>query len=148
MDAREFFMTFRMLSTFLVVTIPAVTSAADPAAGTEKDGVAFFESKVRPVLVKNCYECHSAASGTSEGDLRVDTRDAIRTGGSRGPAVVPGDPKASWLLTAASHAEPDLKMPPKKERLPDDVLADLKHWIEIGAPDPRDGETASVPGKG
>jgi hypothetical protein len=99
---------------------------------------AFFEAKIRPVLVQHCYRCHSAASGKAEGELRVDSRAALRKGGSRGPAVVPGDPKASWLLVAAAHSDPDLKMPPKDERLKDAVLADLKAWIDRGAPDPRD----------
>ena len=42
----------------------------------------------------------------AESGLRVDSRDAIRAGGDRGPAVVPGDPQASWLITAVSHADP------------------------------------------
>src|SRR5690606_28681618 len=76
-------------------------------------------------------------------DLRVDTRAAIRAGGERGPAVVPGDVASSLLLAAITHADPDLKMPPKTPRLPDAVIADVKRWIEMGAPDPRDGEAAA-----
>src|SRR4051812_16793236 len=96
-----------------------VATAAD-----EAKALAFFESRIRPVLVENCYRCHSTASGKSAGGLRLDTRKAIRAGGDRGPAVVPGDPKASLLLTAVSHSDPELKMPPKKPRLPDAVLKD------------------------
>jgi len=108
--------------------------------------LAFFETKVRPVLVKHCYSCHSAEA--AKGGLRLDSRKAIRAGGDRGPAVVPGDPDASWLLKAVSHAHAKLKMPPKKERLPDTVLADLKTWIAMGAPDPRDEPTVKQPGPG
>jgi len=100
----------------------------------------FFEAKIRPVLVKQCYDCHSVESGTAEGGLRVDDRAAIRTGGGRGPAVVPGRPAASLLLTAITHSDTDLKMPPKSPRLSNDVIADFKKWIERGAPDPREGE--------
>src|SRR4029453_9183257 len=84
--------------------------------------------------------CHSTSAGKSESGLLLDTRDKTRAGGDRGPAVVPHDPKASILLTAISHADPDLKMPPKKDRLPESVIADLRSWIEMGAPDPRIGE--------
>lgn len=120
--------------TLLPMLGPVCVSAQEP---DELAGMAFFEAKIRPVLVEQCYECHSAQSGASEGELRLDTREAIRKGGDRGPAVVPGDPKASWLLTAMSHSDSDLQMPPKRERLPAAVLNDIKRWIEMGAPDPR-----------
>ena len=46
----------------------------------------FFEAKIRPVLVKHCYACHSADAKEIQGDLRLDTRDGIRKGGdSRRP---------------------------------------------------------------
>ena len=117
---------------------------AEEATQTEDGaGLALFESKIRPILVKNCYKCHSAKSRKTEGGLAVDSRQGIRTGGDRGPAVVPGDHKRSLLLTAISHSDPDLQMPPKKERLPATVIADIQRWIQMGAPDPRD-TTASV----
>src|SRR5687767_13844641 len=108
-----------------------------PVASRADDGIAFFESKIRPLLVQHCYECHSAAAGKSEGGLRLDTREALRAGGDRGPAIIPNDSANSILLTAVSHGDPDLKMPPKKDRLPASALADIRTWIEKGAPDPR-----------
>ncbi|HVJ87287.1 MAG TPA: PSD1 and planctomycete cytochrome C domain-containing protein, partial [Caulifigura sp.] len=128
---------------FIAPWAVGVTAADDKPAPQDPAGVAFFESKIRPVLVKSCYSCHSLESGKTEGELRVDSRDALRKGGDRGPGVVPGDPEASWLLIAASHSDPDLKMPPKAERLSDAVLADLKQWITMGAPDPRDSAAPS-----
>ncbi|MCA9159607.1 MAG: DUF1549 domain-containing protein, partial [Planctomycetales bacterium] len=100
-------------------------------------GVAFFEAKVRPILVERCYDCHSAESGSAEGELLVDSRMAIRQGGERGPAVVPHHPEASLLLSAVMHSHDDLKMPPKEAPLSAEVIADLRKWIEMGAPDPR-----------
>jgi hypothetical protein len=113
-----------------------VLFAADASrvAGAEpSDSVAFFESRIRPVLVKHCYECHSAESGKSKGGLLLDTRENIRAGGDTGPAVVPGDPKKSLLLTAISHTDPDLEMPPKQPQLPKAVIADFEAWIKMGA---------------
>ncbi len=102
------------------------------------DDVAFFESKIRPVLVEHCYECHSAESGKSKGGLMLDTKNNIRLGGDTGPAVAPGDPAKSLLLTAMQHSDPDLEMPPKKPKLPDSVIADFATWIKSGAADPRE----------
>src|SRR5215207_5768593 len=106
----------------LLITVLAALAADDAK------GLAFFEAKVRPVLVENCYQCHSARAGKSAGGLRLDTRKGIRAGGDRGPAVVPGDPRASLLLTAIAHTDPDLKMPPRKPRLPDAVVNDIRAW--------------------
>ncbi len=111
------------------------------------DELQFFESKIRPVLAAHCYECHSGESGKSKGGLLLDTREGIRAGGDRGPAVVPGNPAKSVLLTALAHTDPDLQMPPKKAQLPKSVIADIERWIKMGAPDPREatGKTAAKP---
>ena len=53
------------------------------------DGIDFFEKKIRPVLIKHCYECHSAGSGDVKGEFRLDSREGIRRGGESGPAIVP-----------------------------------------------------------
>ncbi len=135
---------FLVLSACLL-TFDATLAHAGQAADKDAKGIAFFEAKIRPVLVDNCYKCHSTATGKSQGSLQLDTRQGIRAGGDRGPAVVPGDPAASLLLTAISHTDNALKMPPKKDRLPATVLNDVKAWIAQGAPDPRDGEAAAAP---
>ena len=108
-------------------------------------GVAFFEKKIRPVLVKHCYECHSTAAanaGKLKGNLQLDTREGIRKGGDLGPAVVPGKPTVSWILKALRQ-EKDLEMPPKG-KLPDAVIADFESWIQMGAADPRNGKMVNI----
>ena len=105
-------------------------------------GEAFFEQRIRPVLVERCYSCHSAEAAvkkTLKGDLRLDTREAIRTGGESGPAVVLGKPEDSLLIAAIRHEV--IKMPPKG-KLSDKVIADFVKWVQIGAPDTRDGRAA------
>ena len=102
----------------------------------------FFESKIRPVLVEQCYRCHSSEEKI-RGGLSIDSREGIRHGGDSGPAVVPGDLRGSLLWTAINWAEEDYEMPPKK-RLPASTVADFKEWIEMGAPDPRVAEKAIV----
>jgi hypothetical protein len=106
------------------------------AAGADARGVEFFEAKIRPVLVENCYSCHSAQAGKKKGGLALDTRAGVLKGGDTGPALVAGQPDKSLLL-AAIVQDGDLKMPPRK-KLPDTVIADFRRWIEMGAPDPRE----------
>lgn len=103
---------------------------------------AFFESRIRPVLVESCYKCHSAEEKI-KGGLSLDTRDGVRHGGDTGPAVVPGNLEESWLWTAINWADEDYEMPPKK-KLPADVIDDFRQWIEMGAPDPRVAEKTVV----
>lgn len=108
-------------------------------ASADADGVAFFESKIRPILVEHCYRCHSSASGEIKGDFLLDTRAGIRKGGaSKRDAVVPGDAEASQLVEAIRHNNPKLPMPPKF-KLADSVIKNFEKWIAMGAPDPRDG---------
>ena len=109
--------------------------AAQLAQGDDPDDLAFFEQKIRPVLVKECYSCHSASARKLKGGLRLDSREALRIGGESGPAIVPGKPDESPLIDALKHD--GLAMPPKG-KLPDAVVADFVRWIAIGAPDPRD----------
>jgi len=116
--------------------------AADPIDSASLD---FFESKIRPLLVENCHACHSQESGKSKGGLFLDSRQGLLSGGSRGPAIVAGNPSQSLLIQAVRHEHPELKMPADAPRLSDAQLGDLEAWIAMGAPDPRTGPS---PAKG
>ena len=118
-----------------------VTTTPDKPPTAEQ--LAFFEKKIRPVLVTHCYSCHSASAEKVRGEFLLDTREGIRKGGETGPAVVPGDVKKSYLIRLLRHPDDNLKMP-KKERLPEEVIADFEKWIAMGAPDPREGATKIV----
>ncbi len=109
-----------------------VTAAAATAA--EPD-IAFFESRIRPVLVEHCQRCHG--EGEPKAGLRVDSRAGLLAGGDSGPAVAPGDPAASLLMAALRHD--GIEMPPQGP-LPAHVIADFETWISRGAADPRSGD--------
>ena len=94
----------------------------------------FFESRIRPVLAKECYSCHSARTGATRGGLMVDTQNALAVGGDSGPAIVPNDLEESLLWSAINYE--DYSMPPEK-MLSEKVIEDFRKWIEMGAPDPR-----------
>ena len=128
---------------FALITLTPRLGAAEP----EPKGVEFFEKKIRPVLVERCYQCHSAEAqkaGKLRGSLLLDTRAGVLKGGDNGPAVVPGKPQEGTLLPALRH-DGLVKMP-KKDRLPDAVVADFERWVALGAPDPRDGTVAAKKG--
>lgn len=117
------------------------------AAEIPKDQLEFFESKVRPVLVDACYNCHSAANGKTKGGLALDTKGGWEKGGETGTAIVPGKPDESLLITAIRYADEDLQMPPKGEKLSPESIKVLEEWVKMGAPDPRiEGRKAVVGG--
>ena len=130
--------------TIIVLLCLAICSGSAAAQTGKPDsaGIAFFESKIRPVLVENCYRCHSAEALKNKklkAGLRLDSQAALLKGGESGPALVPGDPAKSLLLRALRH-DGGLEMPPGK-KLDAAVIADFENWIRAGAPDPRkDGE--------
>ncbi len=117
-------------------------AAVAPAFAAEptKEQLAFFEAKVRPLLAETCYKCHSVHEGKAKGGLTLDTREGWAKGGDTGPAIVPGDPDKSLLITAIGYHDADLQMPPKGEKLTDQQIADLTTWVKMGAPDPRKGD--------
>ncbi|MCB1021502.1 MAG: PSD1 domain-containing protein [Acidobacteria bacterium] len=131
-------MLTRWMALFLAAAACALGAGATPAQ------IEFFEKKIRPVLAEQCYACHSAQT-MALGELRVDSREAIRKGGTRGSAVTPGSPEASVLLKAISYADLDLKMPPTG-KLSEQQIADFRLWIEMGAPDPREDKAAQSQG--
>ncbi|QDT26595.1 DUF1553 domain-containing protein [Gimesia panareensis] len=113
-----------------------VLSAADEAPLKEHE-TEFFESKIRPVLIKHCYECHAADAKSIRGGLLLDTRAGTLQGGDSGPSVVPGKPAESLLLESLRYES--YEMPPAG-KLPDEVIQDFETWIKMGAPDPRKGK--------
>lgn len=119
----------------------AAGSPAGEAAGER------FERRIRPVLVEQCHECHGASLAEPKGGLRLDTRAGLLRGGDSGSAIVPGDPGASLLVRALTHADPDLQMPPRT-RLSGEVVEEFRQWIREGAVWPSAGEAPAASSKG
>ena len=111
-----------------------VLSLCASAADMTPDQRAFFESRIRPVLVKQCYECHSQDAKKLGGRLLLDAPSEMIAGGESGPAMIPGKPDDSLIVQALRYD--GLEMPPKK-RLPEQVVNDFVTWVKMGAPDPR-----------
>ena len=121
---------------------PASGKSSGFADKPTPDQLAFFEKKIRPVLVDNCYKCHSSESEKLKGELLLDTRDGLRKGGTTGAAIVPGNPDRSLLIKALRYKDESTAMPPKG-KLPDQVIADFEAWVKMGAPDSRESASAA-----
>lgn len=107
------------------------TAQAQPAP-IPSQHAEFFEARIRPVLVENCFKCHGAQK--QKAGLRLDSRSALMKGGESGPGIVPGKPQESLLIQAVRH-EGELKMPPSK-KLPAEAVEALSAWVKLGAPWP------------
>jgi len=125
----------KLIISLLVLGVAPAAFAA--AAKLDPEQLDFFEKKIRPVLAEQCYKCHSA-NEKIKGELELDTRVGTMKGGESGPVIIPGNPAKSLFMKLVRHEDPERKMPPKSEKLPDDVIANLEKWIAMGAPDPRE----------
>jgi mono/diheme cytochrome c family protein len=110
-----------------IVAILGLAVAAATGAHAAADD--FFESKVRPVLAKNCYACHT---DSRMGGLRLDSAESVAKGGKSGPVIVPGKPDESLLVQAVRRTHERIQMPPSG-KLPDSDIAAIVEWVKTGA---------------
>ncbi len=125
------------VDSWLLAALCVLPVGSIACAGPPPQQIAFFESRIRPVLVEHCYSCHNSAD-TAEAGLAVDHRRGLREGGDGGELFSPGDAKESRLLAILKHEIDGLEMPQDGPKLDDRVVADFEKWISMGAPDPRD----------
>src|SRR3954469_9379610 len=139
--------TLAVLCLFAAVPLRGAEAPPVPAP-FPKEAIDFFETKVRPVFLDKCYNCHDG-SGTNaiKGSFTLDTREGLLRGGESGkPAVVPGKPDESPLIKAVKWTDAKFRMPPKAgHRLTAEQVADLEKWVQLGAPDPRTGPLLATP---
>lgn len=123
-------------SLLLGLLVGAADATPSAASGDE---AAFFETRVRPLLVEHCSGCHSAAAGDPEGGLSFDSRaDFLAAEG----IAVAGDPDASLLVKVVRY-DGELQMPPEA-RLPAAAVATFEEWVRRGLPWPDDGRPAAA----
>lgn len=140
---KRFTKSFRRGWSVLTVGIALITfSALEVGVADElsPEANAYFESRIRPVLVRHCYECHSADAKTIEAKFRLDSRNGLRQGGESGPAIVPGKPDESRLILALRYTGSEVSEMPPSGKLAPEVIANFEKWVAMGAPDPRTGD--------
>ena len=124
---------------FASLILPAVAALCSPTVfgeALDADGLEFFEKKIRPLLAAKCFECHSHRAEKLKGGLLLDSRAGFLKGGDSGPAAVPGKPAGSLFIEAVEYQNVDLQMPPRS-KLSDREIADLKQWVSLNMPWPK-----------
>ena len=112
------------------VLILLATLLMSPPIGAEDE--VDFENDIAPIFEERCWYCHG--EDEQESGLRLDLRNAMLRGGDSGlPAVVPGKPEKSYLIEVVKHLDPDAKMPPDEDRIPDEEIELLTRWVKQGA---------------
>ena len=118
-----------LVSALWTVFQPGVSSA-EAQSGLETEPAATFATRIRPILVRSCWNCHGAATQTSDLDLR--TRESALRGGRLGPAIVPGRAEESrFYRFVAGLDEP--AMPMEGDLLDSTEIAAVRDWINQGA---------------
>ena len=118
-----------MIRAGLCITFAAVLMPAWQAASPKARDAKFFDQRVAPILERRCLGCHNEE--LKNGNISFLDRESLLHGGTRGPAIVPGNPAKSLLLAALRH-EGELQMPPGPP-LPAKEISILTTWVKRGA---------------
>lgn len=127
----------------LVLTLKA--QQFGQAQAPDAKAIEFFEQKIRPVLAQQCYSCHSEEARNAKklkAKLYLDSAEGLLDGGESGSVIVKGKGTESLLVKALKYD--GLEMPPTG-KLTEDVIADFVKWVDMGAPDPRQGRKPGSP---
>lgn len=103
------------------------------------EGPIDFKKHVRPLLIINCLECHNVRDAKNNGNFVLETRESAMTTGTAPPAIRPGDPDNSPLITVMSLDPLHLRaMPPTPDKIWGVRMEILRRWIAEGADWPED----------
>lgn len=89
-----------------------------------------YVDHVLPIFRAKCLSCHNADK--KSGGLDLASFSAVMAGGGSGEILDPGNSGASILWKVINHEE-EPKMPPNSDKLPAEMLAVIKNWIDGGA---------------
>jgi hypothetical protein len=117
-----------MLKTLITILAVAFCCLISPTAADEAID---FETRIRPVLVEHCSQCHGAT--IRKAGLRLDAKHQAFNGSDSGPVIIPRNSAQSELLHRIGSADPDVRMPPKGEPLSSKEMSLLAEWIDAGA---------------
>lgn len=111
---------------------PAENMAAGPIPMATGNESVSFALDIAPLLVDSCNGCHG--QGGSRSGLSVANFEQLWKGGDRGPAIVPGDSKASLLVQKLrGTAEVGARMPQNRPAWPAAQIELVARWIDEGA---------------
>ena len=94
-----------------------------------------FTQDVKPLIDKNCTECHSVGQEGMEasGFATVDY-ESIMKGTKYGPVIVAGNAiSSSFYRLIAGKVDPSIQMPHGKEAISEENITKIEMWIDQGA---------------
>ncbi|MEX0727546.1 MAG: DUF1549 domain-containing protein, partial [Planctomycetaceae bacterium] len=124
---------FACLVLGIACAVGSSAAYAQESAAPTVEQLEFFELKIRPLLVEHCHKCHGPEK--HQGNLRLDSLEAIIAGGDSGPAAIPGEPGESLLIEAIGY-EGVVQMPPSGKLEQEDIDR-LTRWVAMGMPWPK-----------
>ena len=91
-----------------------------------------YATRIKPLLAARCHKCHGPEKQKSK--LRLDYRAGAFQGGDSTPnVIVPGKSARSDMVRRIRSADPDVRMPPKGDRLSPKEIELIRRWIDEGA---------------
>jgi len=131
-----------LLSLVLIVTMAfaaaphaAAAEVSPQSSGSSRAGRTIdFVRDVQPIFQRACYSCHGPDKQKS--GYRLDVRDVALAGGELfGPNIIAGNSAKSTLVEFIA-ADGALQMPPEGPPLSADEVANIRAWVDQGAPWP------------
>ncbi len=123
----KLFPSVALVSVLALEICPRIAQTQNAAGAPKVD----YQRDVQPILQKNCYVCHSASSQMS--GLRLDSRQALLTGGNSGKIVTPGSADTSTLYERVAGTGGLARMPFGGDPLPPEQVKLIRAWIDQGA---------------
>jgi len=119
---------------------------ASPCRADEEAGRKFYAEQVYSILEERCFNCH-VGEDRIKGHFRITNREGLLRGGDYGPGYDAENPMESLVLTMLSYKDDEQQMLPKA-KLPEEEIAVLTQWVEMGAPYDPALEIAGKEGEG
>jgi Protein of unknown function (DUF1553)/Protein of unknown function (DUF1549)/Planctomycete cytochrome C/Concanavalin A-like lectin/glucanases superfamily len=121
----------------LGLLVSGVLLAAKPQAASQtsagKPAPVVFAAQIRPILASRCYPCHGP--DVQQHGLRMDSLQALLTGGINGKVVIPGDSQNSHIIRRLLGVEQP-QMPYGGPPLSAEQVDLIRNWIDQGAQGP------------
>jgi mono/diheme cytochrome c family protein len=113
-----------------------VPTLSETEVMSEAEAVEFYQTRVLPVLEKNCFECHRNDPADLGGSFSLRSHKSVAKGGDSGPAVDVANPKESLLVKVINY---DVYEMPPDGKLKKQEIADITLWVQLGMPGLEEG---------
>lgn len=98
----------------------------------DKDGIAYFDKNIHPILEQKCFQCHGLDK--VEAELVLTNREGLLKGGTRGPSINSQNPADSVLLKMINNEDLKQRMPFQQPPLSKAEKEVVLQWLQMGAP--------------